>query len=137
MKVMIAMASSISRHSNNATRPFMYLPVSSLVCRVTNPSCSSWKMPLGVVLAATDPVALDLVALRLMGFDENRIPKVREALAARAPRLFSASGPGDVRVREIHVGADAVRERTLDEIHCEHAFTPHPGWPGHVERSSL
>ena len=98
---------------------------------------STRDVPLGVVLAATDPVALDLVAVRLMGFDENRIPKVREALAARAPRLFSASGPGDVRVREIHVGADAVRERTLDEIHCEHAFTPHPGWLGHVERSSL
>ncbi len=34
-------------------------------------------VPLGVVLAATDPVALDLAALRLMGFDPAAVPTAR------------------------------------------------------------
>ena len=56
--------------------------------------------PLGVVLAATDPVALDLVALRLMGFDERRIAKVREALRDTGPRLTDARSAADVRAFE-------------------------------------
>jgi hypothetical protein len=89
--------------------------------------------PLGVVLAALDPVALDLVALRLMGFDEMRIPKVREAMAATTGRITGVRSPEDVVV--VEDAGDGTAERRLDALEAETSFAAHPGWRGHVERT--
>lgn len=89
--------------------------------------------PLGVVLAATDPVALDLVALRLMGFDERRIAKVREALGDPGPRLTAARSAADVRAVEADARSFEVKERTLDALGSAEPFLAHPGWRGHIE----
>jgi len=92
--------------------------------------------PLGAVLAATDPVALDLLAIRLMGFDERRIAKVREALRDPGLRLTAVEKPGDVRVCEADARSFAVAERRLEALAAEKPFLAHPGWRGHVERES-
>jgi uncharacterized protein (DUF362 family) len=91
-------------------------------------------VPLGAVLAATDPIALDLAALRLMGFDERNIPKIREPMRDAALRVTAVREPGDVRVFETF-GDDEPRERALDDIAAERSFEPHPGWRGHLERA--
>jgi uncharacterized protein (DUF362 family) len=88
--------------------------------------------PLGVVAAATDPLALDLVCVRLMGFDEQRVPKLREALAATGHPIGAVRSAADVRVLE----ADAEgrpRELSLAELAPERPFAPHSGWRGHLE----
>jgi uncharacterized protein (DUF362 family) len=90
-------------------------------------------VPLGVVLASTDPVALDLVALRLMGFDPRRIPKVWEALRDPGPRLTSLREPEAVRVGEVQAEGLASRELCLGELVPARTFEAHPGWRGHVE----
>jgi len=90
-------------------------------------------VPLGVVLAATDPVALDLVAVRLMGFDARRIPKVWEAIVDTGPRITSVRDSTDVVVGEVLAATFDVRERSLDEIRSNQVFVPHPGWRGHIE----
>jgi uncharacterized protein (DUF362 family) len=92
--------------------------------------------PLGVVLAATDPVALDLVALRLMGFDERRIAKVREALRDRGPRLSEARSAADVRAFEADARSFAVEERALEALAGGRPFLAHSGWRGHIERGT-
>jgi uncharacterized protein (DUF362 family) len=90
--------------------------------------------PLGVVLAATDPLALDLVALRLMGFDERRVAKVREALRDGGRRIGAARGPEDVRVVECDARRFEAVEKPLAACAAERPFLAHPGWRGHVER---
>ncbi len=90
-------------------------------------------VPLGVVLAATDPVALDLVAVRLMGFDEMRIPKIRETMRDTGLRVTRVRVPGDVSVAEVEASRFALRECRLDEVRCQHTFVAHPGWRGHIE----
>ncbi len=90
--------------------------------------------PLGVVLAATDPVALDLVAIRLMGFDERRVAKVREALRDDGPRLTAVHGPDDVRVFEGSARGFEADERPLGSLSAARPFLAHAGWRGHVER---
>jgi len=90
--------------------------------------------PLGAVLAATDPVALDLVALRLMGFDERRIAKVREALRDPGPRLTAARSAEDVRAFEADARTFTVAERALDALADGKPFAAHSGWRGHIER---
>ena len=92
--------------------------------------------PLGVVLAATDPVGLDLAAIRLMGFDERRIAKVREALRDPGPRLTALRGPEDVRVFEGSARGFEADERPLASLAAAKPFLAHPGWRGHVEREA-
>jgi uncharacterized protein (DUF362 family) len=92
-------------------------------------------VPLGAVLASVDPVALDLAALRLMGFDERGVPKIREPMADDTLRITQVKTPDDVRVFEVDQHTLAVHERRIDEITTDRVFEPHPGWRGHLERS--
>jgi uncharacterized protein (DUF362 family) len=91
------------------------------------------NIPLGSVIAATDPIALDLVALRLMGFDEQNIPKIWEPMNDRGLRITSVNNPRDVVVCEVDAGSCDVRHRSLNEISGERTFLAHPGWIGHIE----
>ena len=93
--------------------------------------------PLGVVLAGTDPVAVDLAAIRLMGFDERNIPKVKGPMQDEGPRITRVRSPEDVSVVEARAGDEVEfgsAERTLDEITADEPFEPHHGWRGHIER---
>jgi len=92
-------------------------------------------VPLGVVLAATDPIALDLAAVRLMGYDERRIPKVCQCMADETMRVTAVRSPDEVRVFEVGEDRHEAIERRLEELPCERVFEPHPGWKGHVERT--
>ena len=91
-------------------------------------------VPLGVVLAATDPIALDLAAVRLMGFDEERLPKLREPMRDTGLRVTAVRSPADVEVCEVDPSGFGEQRRSLDEIEARRPFAPHSGWRGHVER---
>jgi uncharacterized protein (DUF362 family) len=93
-------------------------------------------VPLGVVLAGMDPVAVDLVAVRLMGFDERKLAKLREPMEDAGPRITGVRASSDVRVAEVLRGSEEIRDRALDEIGWERGFVPHAGWIGHVERDT-
>ena len=92
-------------------------------------------VPLGVVLAATDPVALDLAAIRLMGFDERFIPKVWEPMRGEGLRLTEVRTVADVAVSEVLAGSFERRELGLDDLRAARTFVAHSGWKGHIERS--
>jgi uncharacterized protein (DUF362 family) len=92
--------------------------------------------PVGAILAATDPIALDLVALRLIGFDEQNIPKIREPMTDQRLRITSVSNTQDVVVYEVDASSHDVQCRSLNEIRCERRFLAHPGWIGHIESKS-
>ncbi len=92
-------------------------------------------VPLGAVIAGTDPLAVDLVAVRLMGFDEARLPKLREAMRDEGPRVTAVRDARDVIVHEAHTTSFAAPPRSLAEIRCARPFRPHAGWIGHVERT--
>lgn len=91
-------------------------------------------VPLGRILAATDPIAVDLAAIRLMGFDERRIPKVREAMRDPGPRITAVRDPSDVQVVEVRSDDFSSRRLPLQELKGECVFRAHPGWIGYVER---
>jgi uncharacterized protein (DUF362 family) len=93
-------------------------------------------VPLGVVLAATDPIALDLAAVRLMGFDEARLPKLSEPMRDTHLRITAVRSPAEVEVCEVDPSGFGEKRLRLDEIEAQRPFAPHPGWLGHVERSA-
>src|SRR5262249_54734555 len=85
-----------------------------------------------VVIAGTDPVAVDMVAARVMGFDWRRIPTIREAYAVSYLPL-TKTRPEDVEV------ASDVPEWQGNFLEIERRqflqFRPHFGWLGHIEYS--
>lgn len=92
-------------------------------------------VPVGAVIAGTDPIAVDLVAVRLIGFDERKIPKLHEPMTDLGVRITDVRATSDVCVGEVDRGSVEVIDRSVDEIRCERPFVPHFGWIGHVERA--
>ena len=92
--------------------------------------------PLGAVLAGLDPIALDLAALRLMGFDEARIPKVAEAMRARELPITQVRRPEQVVVFEATPSSSERKRLELCDLAPETPFRAHSGWRGHVENRS-
>ena len=93
-------------------------------------------VPLGAIVAATDPIAVDLVAIRLMGFDERRIPKVWQSIQADDLRVTEVRQPADVKVHERNHQTGHIQRYSLDEVRCDRTFIPHPGWLNAIERAS-
>jgi uncharacterized protein (DUF362 family) len=93
-------------------------------------------VPLGAIVASTDPIAADLVAVRLMGFDERKLPKLAEPMRDAGPRITAVRDVADVSVGEVAHGSSEVRSLRLDDLRSARTFVPHPGWAGHIERSA-
>lgn len=91
-------------------------------------------VPLGAVIAGTDPVAVDLVAVRLMGFDEAKLSKLRGPMEDEGPRITAVRSADDVTVALRRSESEETVDCGLDDVVAERTFAPHAGWVGHVER---
>ena len=84
----------------------------------------------GVVIGGGDPVAVDMVSARVMGFDWRKIPVIREAFSIGALPIT------DGRPGAVNVVSDVPdwSGRFLD-VEGRHflKFKPHFGWAGHIE----
>lgn len=85
--------------------------------------------PSGVLLAGENPLAVDLVATRLMGFDPMKLKMYARALADRRHHFGLRSA------REIDVITDeaALRSCMINASSPFLDYRPHPGWVGHIE----
>ena len=86
--------------------------------------------PAGVLIAGTNPVAVDALCAKMMGFDWKKIPAIKNAFKIRHYPIagFKYS---DINV----ISSDARYNKPLEEIKWEdvYRFKPHFGWIGHVE----
>lgn len=83
-----------------------------------------------VVIGGTDPVVVDMVAARVMGFDWRKIPAIREAFkVSRLP--ITTTRPEDVRVISDVAAWNGMFAEILDRDFL--MFKPHFGWSGHIE----
>ncbi len=83
-----------------------------------------------VVIGGSDPVAVDMVAARVMGFDWRKIPIIREAFQLGALPITT------VRPEDVQVVSDVpdwngpfLENEKKDFLH----FRPHFGWTAHIE----
>ena len=87
----------------------------------------------GLVLAGANPLAVDLVAARLMDFDYQRLPLLRQSLAAH-PLPLATFSYGNV----VCTSNDMTFCSRLPEAQGLHLrFQPHFGWQGHIEQSDV
>lgn len=87
--------------------------------------------PAGVIVAGSNPVAVDLTCARLIGFDYAKVPMLRRALERGDLPLVGFSY-ADILVRS---NAAALDRPLADLSGRILAFAPHFGWKGHVEIS--
>lgn len=83
----------------------------------------------GVLAAGYNPVAVDLVCSRIMGFDYRRMPMFERAMNAKRYRLF------DGRPEDIEIMSDKCKhfEDVYGAFNC--GFIPAKGWKGYIEYS--
>ncbi len=78
-----------------------------------------------ILVAGTDPAAIDAVAARLMGFDPQKLPIVRHAFDShRWP--ISTQNMSTIRVMDDRVGHDIALRDIAPSV--AGGFTPHFGW---------
>ena len=85
----------------------------------------------GIIIAGFNPVAVDLVSSKLMGFDYNRIPMIKRALE-RAWLPLS-----QFEMDEICISSNFKRWENIlmtDDIGL--GYTPSKGWQGYLEINS-
>jgi uncharacterized protein (DUF362 family) len=113
------------------TRLLKYLAVvDGIIGGEGNGPMSPEPKPAGVIMAGTQPAAVDVVAATLMGFDWEKLRLLKHAFAIRQLNFvpFSAA---DIRVisnKRAWTGPVGQIEDTLD-------FRPHFGWVGAIENS--
>jgi hypothetical protein len=87
--------------------------------------------PAGCLIAGEHPVAVDLVATRLMGFEPR---KLKQFSVAFEPNWnFGLREFGDVEIQcadRVLPGSDFFSQDNRDKYF---AFAPHPGWKGQIE----
>ena len=115
------------------TRPLRYLAVvDGVVAGEGNGPLAADPKPCGVVLAGTHPVAVDMVAGTLMGFDWTKLRMLRNSFEDRELRLC------DFRADDIEVLSDNAAWRGgVADMKDTFAFRPHFGWTGAIEMKPL
>jgi len=84
----------------------------------------------GVIIAGTHPVAVDVTAATLMGFDWQKVRLLKNAFAMK--RLsFVDFAPSDI---EVVSNKNEWRGR-IDQLEDCFSFRPHFGWIGAIENS--
>ncbi len=110
-------------------RPLRYLAVvDGLVAGEGNGPMAPDPLPCGLILAGTQPVAVDSVAATVMGFDWAKLPLLAHAFAM-TELSFTDFGPEDVEV----ISNRPAWSGTLDRIDDTFRFRPHFGWVGAIE----
>lgn len=102
--------------------------VDGIIAGEGNGPMGSDPRPEGLIVAGLDPLAVDLVCARIMGFDYRRIPVLSNALNPH-PHPLNSVQYSTIRC---HSNIDDYH-RQLSQIEgpCL-AFRPHFGWIGHV-----
>jgi len=84
----------------------------------------------GLLIAGSNPVAVDAVCAKLMGFDWQKIPAIKSAFNIRHYPICSFSYHDIVAISsnpELHMNLEDIPPRATFQ------FRPHFGWVGHIE----
>ena len=88
----------------------------------------------GVLIAGFNPIAVDLVATRLMGFDYRQIPKFRILTNKKnQEERYLLSNAKDFSRISIISNVSEYKNLMINEIDRFLSFIPSKGWTGNIE----
>jgi uncharacterized protein (DUF362 family) len=103
-------------------QPLRYLSIiDGIIAGDGNGPMEADAKPCGVLIAGSNPVAVDFVGAEIMGFDWRKVPTLREAFGISGLKLADFS-PHQIVV--------------LPELGELFHFKPHFGWKDHIEAST-
>lgn len=113
----------------NTQQRKLFIVVDSIVAGEKEGPLKPAPKKCGVLVAGYDPVRVDIVCSKLMGFDYKKMPLFSHALHCKKYSI-SGGSPEDVQVV-------SDRCRCLDDVYREFNcnFVPATGWKGYVECS--
>jgi uncharacterized protein (DUF362 family) len=103
--------------------------VDAVIAGDGNGPVAAKPFPAGMIIAGTNPVAVDATSARLMGFDWRKIPVIAHAFEGHALPLVDF----DWEAIEIASSDRELTREALDAGLVVHQFQPHFGWTGHIE----
>jgi hypothetical protein len=84
--------------------------------------------PMGYILAGTNPVAIDAVCARMMGFDPMKIPTIRQAFEIKKYPISDFSLSDIIAIVDDHKWhLDEIPESMIQKFEPQHA------WKNHIE----
>jgi uncharacterized protein (DUF362 family) len=107
-----------------------YSVVDGLIGMEGNGPMHGTPITCGLIIAGSDPVAVDLVSATMMGFDWEKIPIIKQAYAIKEYPITT------IKVTEIQIESDVpaycgdVKNLRLQKLYN---FQPHFGWEKHIE----
>lgn len=133
----ILMYADSTGHFRDAPARRMFSIVDGIVGGEGNGPLDPTPKAAGVVVAGANPVAVDLACARLMGFDDQRLPLLRQAFCARALPI-AAFEPDAVVCKSTDSGDEQPQPQPLASFDMRGLhFRPHFGWQGHIERDQV
>ena len=88
-------------------------------------------MEAGLIIGGSNPVSVDCVAAKLMGFDHHKIPSLARAFGVGSFPLADFNYD-DIAISSRSIESYNGRLVSLPADSCFH-FEPHFGWKGHIE----
>ena len=112
-------------------KPLRYLTVvDGIIGGEGNGPMAPDAKPCGVILAGTQPVAVDCVAAALMGFDWRKLRLLKNSFQMRELN-FAPFKPGEIEI----VSDNPAWRGKLDPMEGSFSFRPHFGWVGAIENT--
>jgi hypothetical protein len=112
-------------------KPLRYLTVvDGIIGGEGNGPMAPDAKPCGVILAGTQPVAVDCVAAALMGFDWRKLRLLKNSFQMRELN-FAPFKPGEIEI----VSDNPAWRGKLDPMEEAFSFRPHFGWVGAIENT--
>ena len=116
-------------HPENPPRRYLSV-VDGIAAMDGNGPVAGTRRETRLLIAGCDPVGVDTVSARLMGFDESKLPLIARAYDAHAYRLFLGS-PDEINpLSNVPRWNRPLRAWRPDE---QLGFKPHFGWTGAIE----
>lgn len=89
------------------------------------------SVQMGYIISGTNPVAIDAVCAKLMGFDPMKIPSIKNSFNVTSFKLTNF-GYSDIKVK---INGE-IYSIDLIPIRLIHKLKPHFGWVNHIEAKS-
>jgi uncharacterized protein (DUF362 family) len=111
-----------------------FVMVDGVVAMEGNGPLRGVPKPCGVLIAGDDPLAIDVIAATIMGFEWNRIPMLRGVAGYTGPLKYSAFSGDESEISVVSVVSNEPRWKSLQAIRMAHlGFVPPAGWRQSVE----
>jgi uncharacterized protein (DUF362 family) len=116
---------------NSAKQRNMFCLIDGIIAGEKKGPLSPDENRAGCLIGGENPIAVDLVAARLMGFDINKIKQLNLSNFEKMDFSIKSLSEIDISIDDITINGKDFFNRNFKDKLLD--FVPHPGWVNHIE----